>query len=1334
MNLKNLLLTVCCLLGCLFPLHAEQIILIPSGSQWKYFKGTQSPSIHPIFWRQTSFDDSSWNMGVAPFYYGGNITTGTKLSDMKGKYSTLYMRKSFILEDGDYDSLTAEVLCDDGFALWINGIEVKRENLPSGNLNYDTLAPELVTVAEWKTFDLSEFSEVLKPAQENVVAVLGANLSLGNSGDFAMDLVLKANQSNDLNPPFVTKIMPEAGRVVANPPYVSVTFNESVSNVENSSLLCEGEPAESLVEVSAKQYIFKFAPRTQSETVTIGWNPETKICDRSQNHNLFVTPTENWSYDVNLDAPRYDVVINEIMAVNSTTLRDNTGSYSDWIELYNQGAETVDLSGWYLTDSKKNLTKWQFPEGVILDAGRYLIVFCDGSTEGKSQSGYYHSNFSLSKEGEYLGLIYQDGETIVDEISPSYPPQRSDISYGQGLFYTKATPGTANGAGYLEPVSDVVFSEPRGYKSAAFELTLSTDTEGASIYYTLDGTVPTKSSALYTEPLQISKITTLRAIAVKDGHLSSNVATRTWLFMEEVLKQPKSTPAGWPASYSVRGHKLEYGMNSSIVNSTQYGKSVRMGLTNICTISMVTDLKNLFDTSIGIYVNQDKDGEEWERPASLELIDPSGGEEFQLESGIRIRGAASRTSSNPKHSFRFFFRSRYGGELHFPLFGNEGVSTFDKVDLRTSQNYSWAYEQTPYDTFIRETFCRDSQRDVGMPYTRSRYYHLYINGQYWGLYQTQERSETSYAESYLGGKKEDWDLLKTEPSNRHTIISEGTIDAFNNFYQISIKEGFSGSYATNYWRVKGMNPDGSVNPNFPVYLDEENLLEYMINVYVTSDTDSPISVWGGFGNNLFALYNRENPSGFKWFRHDGEHSLGGRRFLGYGEAFDLVSQGWDYNEQYRFNPMRLHQKLMEHPDYKMHFIDLLQKRFFDSDGEFSIAQNMLRWNQRMAELDDAIVVESARWGHGYTKEDWIKECNYVRQTFFRNHPGYLKTQLAAKGWLSKVSVPTLSRISGDIPSSEDPLIITAEDGVFCTTDGSDPRLPGGEINPKAVWLTLDNSATNIVLPNAQLSIFESPVLKIRAYKNGEWSAIREADFTSWVDYNDLKVTEMMYAAKVSEDAASHGWDRDDLAWIELQNTGNGVLPLEGVQFSEGITYTFPAVNLDAGQRIVLAKNLEAFASQYETNGLLVLSGYSGNLARKGETISLQDPEGANILTYTYSNKWYPITDQGGASLVVVDPLAEESLWSTPENWRASANTGGNPGHEKAIPAPEIGKIQVLENGNLCFSTEGIRSFVVEASRDLENWELFDSWREESGQVIIDMNGLAEDMLFFRIRI
>jgi hypothetical protein len=125
----------------------------------------------------------------------------------------------------------------------------------------------------------------------------------------------------------------------------------------------------------------------------------------------------------------------------------------------------------------------------------------------------------------------------------------------------------------------------------------------------------------------------------------------------------------------------------------------------------------------------------------LKLIDPNGGEEFQIDAGMRIRGAASRSSGNPKHSFRLFFRSIYGGELNFPLFGDEGVSVFDKVDLRTSQNYSWAFEQTPYETFIRETFARDAQRDVGMPYTRSRYYHLYINGQYWGLYQTQDEAK-----------------------------------------------------------------------------------------------------------------------------------------------------------------------------------------------------------------------------------------------------------------------------------------------------------------------------------------------------------------------------------------------------------------------------------------------------------------------------------------------------------------------------------------------------------------------------------------------------------------
>jgi hypothetical protein len=109
-------------------------------------------------------------------------------------------------------------------------------------------------------------------------------------------------------------------------------------------------------------------------------------------------------------------------------------------------------------------------------------------------------------------------------------------------------------------------------------------------------------------------------------------------------------------------------------------------------------------------------------------------------------------------------------------------------------------------------------------------------------------------------------LLKTEQPQRTTVVSEGNDKAARNLFSIAIEKGFSGANQTNYYYIKGLNPDGTINPNFPVYLDEVNLQEYMLNVYATCDTDSPISVWGGFANNLFGLYNRVNPTGFKWFR------------------------------------------------------------------------------------------------------------------------------------------------------------------------------------------------------------------------------------------------------------------------------------------------------------------------------------------------------------------------------------------------------------------------------------------------------------------------------------
>ncbi len=1460
------------LLGMLVFSYAEVLTLVSSSAQWKYDKGTKEPSTSIGTWRTIAFDDSNWSSAAAPFYYGGNITQGTRLSDMRYNYTSVYLRKTFSPPSGSYEKLSLRALCDDGFILWINGEEVLRFNVSPGEKTFDEVASTVVGTASWQTHDLSAYNHLLRAGEVNVVAVHAFNASRTTSGDFAIDVELTADQTLDLLSPAVSRVSPIVNSVVSDPLRLTVYFSEPVSGVTATDVLCNDIPATEVEEITSSQYLFKFPKFDIEGPVTLKWSPAAEIKDNSPNNNPFVPPTESWGYTLSTSIPDSEVIINEFLASNTTGLQTKAGERADWLELHNISNTTADISGWYLTDSRNNLTLWQFPPRTTIPPQGYLIVFCNSWTGDPQINGEYLANFSLSKSGEYLALVKDDGTTIAHEFHPVYPPQYSNISFGNGLYYPTPTPGKKNGEGFLEPVGEVTFSESRGYKSAPFTLSMDSTTDGASIYYTLDGTIPTTSSTPYTQPLSISKITYIRAIATKPGHIDSIVSTRTWLFLEEALAQRSSVPAGWPANNTVNNHRMVYGMRQDIVNNPKYRDGIREGMTNIGTISMVTDLKNLFNSSTGIYVNPGGDGITWERPASLELIDPSGGEEFQLESGIRIRGGFSRSGSNPKHSFRLFFRSEYGGKLNFPLFGNEGASEFSKVDLRTSQNYAWSYlagNPPEYNTFIRETFTRDSQRDVGMPYTRSRYYHLFINGQYWGLYQTQERSEADFAETYLGGDDNDWDCVKSG-----AVASDGTIDAFSKLFQIAVQEGFSGAYRTNYNRIKGLNPDGTPNPKLPQYVDEENLIQFVLNYFFTADPDSPIGLGGNSPNNLYGLYNRVNPTGFSWYRHDAEHSMGAWRNSGVSTAYDMTARGWAMNSIGTFTPVRLHQKLMDHPDYKMRFIDLYQQTYLGKNGAMSTRSNLFRWNARQNEVDKAIYAESARWtwDSGMTYEHWLAECDWVKNNFLSLRMGYLTSHLKNRGWYPKVALPTFSQSGGEL--LQDTQIYLAGGGtVYYTLDGSDPRLPGGElkgdalklepsyseervlVNKGSEWdyydlgdtpdregtaywyqsahshdgwsqgmarfgfgdkqvqteisrykndgttplvtayfskrfevfsaitipellleLNCDDGAivylngyrivdqnmpstylTADLLANSDVSgvaedeytsyqidskylvdgtntisveihqaslesddlyfdlelkalggysggssegvVMVSPgsVVKARSLSDdGEWSAISVADFTVFSKDTDLKVTEIMYAPETPAWAEEQGWTRDDFAWIELQNTGRGILKMDGFSFVEGINYTFPALTLESGEYVVLAKNLQAFSTLYDTNGIILLDNYSGNLARKGETVTLYSPKGENILSFTYSNEWYPDTDQKGYSLNIVDIEAPTPLWSTAENWKVSATLGGSPGSDDGgiIEPPALSTISPGEGGLLTLNTGDSVAFSV----------------------------------------
>ena len=145
-----------------------------------------------------------------------------------------------------------------------------------------------------------------------------------------------------------------------------------------------------------------------------------------------------YQMDVNLRAMnRSGVIISEVMASNDSVVTYPSAQNTDWIEIYNTGTQTVDLSGYGLSDRLTRGRKWQFPQGTLIGAGEYKVILCDG-TRGSTDAGTLHASFKVNRTAcETLVLADPTGR-ILDKVI--LPEQRTDISYGRtlgmsGFFY-----------------------------------------------------------------------------------------------------------------------------------------------------------------------------------------------------------------------------------------------------------------------------------------------------------------------------------------------------------------------------------------------------------------------------------------------------------------------------------------------------------------------------------------------------------------------------------------------------------------------------------------------------------------------------------------------------------------------------------------------------------------------------------------------------------------------------------------------------------------------------------------------------------------------------------
>ena len=890
-------------------------------------------------------------------------------------------------------------------------------------------------------------------------------------------------------------------------------------------------------------------------------------------------------------------------------------------------------------------------------------------------------------------------------------PQVAQYSSTTGSlsFFTTPTPGGFNTSAVYNKVAAVVASVQRGFYSTGQTVALSTGTAGATIYYSFDGSAPSATSPTsksYTGPISISQTTTLRYRAEKAGSDPSESATQTYLFTADIKNQSANSvlegganpvitnPVGavnatttWPRGTFSNGYYrqpngnqiLDYGMDTDIVGSPTYGPLIENSLKAIPSFSIVTDLTSLFDPATGIYSNPGGDEIAFERPASVELIYPDGSTGFQVNCGLRIRGGFSRSADNPKHAFRFFFRESYGAsKLDFPLFGNDptAATSFDKFDLRTSQNYSWSFGGDGSNFFVPDEFGRISQLAMGQVSSHSLHAHLYVNGQYWGLFNVDERPEAKFGATYFGGDPANFDTVKVDPDLGYLVEpTDGDLVAWYQFWGLA--DGMTaGTGNAVYQQMQGKNPDGTANAAYPVHLDTANLIDLMVNIYWSGNLDAPVSNFlsNTSPNNWYGFRDRTGASGgWKFVLHDSEHTL---RNVNENRLGSSAGNGWPAGDsvqqgaataQTKSNPQYICSQLLKYSsDFRAVWADRVFKHLNNS-GALTVGSSQARLDALKAGILSASIAESARWGDSKTQPprtqaDFGSAIDGVRNGFLVNRNAIFISQLQTWGWYPTLLPPTWSQRGGTVTAGYS-LTLTNPNGtgtIYYTLDGTDPRALG------------DGVAATAAAYTGPLLINLSKTIRTRVLNAGVWSPLDEATFYTSQNFNNLIVSEIHYNPLPNGPTSG-----DEYEFIEFKNIGGTTLDLGGVNFTSGIGFTFPVgTTLAPNAFIVIASNTAQFAVRYPSVAVHSTA-FTGQLSNGGERLTILSGAGSQLIDFDYKDTapWPIAADGHGFSIVAKNPATHTDPGNGAK-WRASTAVGGSPGADD--PASTIAGIVINE--------------------------------------------------------
>ncbi|MBQ4324437.1 MAG: CotH kinase family protein [Clostridia bacterium] len=427
--------------------------------------------------------------------------------------------------------------------------------------------------------------------------------------------------------------------------------------------------------------------------------------------------------------PDNTVWLNEICAKNTD---DASGRY-DWIELYNTGDEEVSLSGWRLSDSKKEPDRFVFPSGTKIAPGGYLVIW---ATKGEAPTdGGLYTSFGLSKEGEQL-YLYNPAGYLADTVE--FPALSKDTSWGRsedgGEIFANLTPSRAStneGNVVLLSASVLTFSHESGFYDEGFNLTIDAP-NGYSVYYTVDCTDPrSPSSNLYSRPIPVTDPTGVPTHSYEYAASFGSPHSVNLNYCEQCFVV-RAVAEDWDGNLTQTVTKSYF---------IGYGKDARASFTTLPIISMTTSPDQIYGSE-GLFKNYQ--AEKMEKQVNLTFFDKGGEYSFEREVGIRIRGASTRNAA--QKNLNVYTRTEYDGNATFPEWLFPEATYTNSVVLRSDSRWNMQLGQDYMQNLVsdRAVVTQDSFPVL-----------VFLDGEFFGLYNLYERFDEDFVEAHYGVKEKD---------------------------------------------------------------------------------------------------------------------------------------------------------------------------------------------------------------------------------------------------------------------------------------------------------------------------------------------------------------------------------------------------------------------------------------------------------------------------------------------------------------------------------------------------------------------------------------------------